>query len=114
MIDYPSCYQMDQPKAKKVHKCCECHGEIPIGEIYNLHHGIWNHEPASYKVCRDCDALRDECDKDAMADEITPFGGLSDTVIELSDHDIVLRFIEIKKKRNAVIPDWLSRIIEED
>ena len=47
-------------KARKSHKCCECRGEIKPGEQYRYESGIWDGEPASFKICLDCLDLRNE------------------------------------------------------
>ena len=59
MSEQPSAYKHAKPKAKKVHKCCECRGEIQPGEVYHLHSGIWDGRPSAFKVCNDCEELRE-------------------------------------------------------
>lgn len=86
MSEMPQCYRLVKRKARKDHKCCECRGLIPKGESYNYHSGIWNGEPESYKVCVDCDALREkirnECD--LYPDEAP---ALANMVYDVSDYD---------------------------
>lgn len=99
-LEMPSCYGHEKRKARKNHKCCECHGTIMSGEEYHYHHGVWAGCALGYKVCIDCEALRAECDHDVSYDEGTPFEGLSDAVIE--DTDLFTRFVEIKRKRGSL------------
>jgi hypothetical protein len=107
MCEMPSCYGHDHRKARKAHKCCECHGMIQPGEIYHYHHGVWDGEAADFKVCMDCDALRAACDRDARYDERTPFGGLHDSVEESGDVALCARFMGIMLKRGANVPRWM-------
>lgn len=73
------CYQLTKRKARKDHRCCECGGMIKAGETYNSHSGVWDGEPARYKVCPECDELRDEIERlaDLNHDEGVCFGDLS-------------------------------------
>lgn len=107
MCEMPSVYGVDHPKARKAHKCCECRGTIPAGEQYNKHHGIWDGSADTFKVCVDCDALRDDIDKNVRdPEEKTAFGYLSESVFE-GNPDFVKRFLDIKRKRGAEIRDWM-------
>ena len=117
MGDYeaPEAYVCDHPKARKDHKCCECRGVIKVGEVYNRHHGIWDGEPDSYKVCSDCDFLRVRLGKLLKEhdpwEEPPPFEGLSDAIFE--ENLFEKEFIDIKRKRGAVIPDWMEQWIAD-
>ena len=110
MCEYPSCYGHEQRKARKAHTCCECHGAIQPGETYHYHHGVWDHEASDFKVCIDCEALRDEYDSDSHPEDCTPFGELTETVIGCGMHEkaLFVRFVEIKRKRGAHVPDWIA------
>ena len=107
MCEMPSCYGRDHRKARKAHKCCECHGMIQPGEIYHYHHGVWDGEARGFKVCIDCDALRAACDRDARYYERTPFEGLHDSVEESGDVELCARFMGIMLRRGASIPQWM-------
>jgi hypothetical protein len=108
MCEMPSVYGCDHPKARKEHKCCECRGVIPVGEVYNKHRGIWDGSADTFKVCVDCDLLRNEVDNDERDPECkTAFGYLSESVFEVGDRVFVKRFLEIKRKRGAEIRDWM-------
>ena len=109
----PDVYGMKPRKARKQHVCCECRGTIVVGETYHYHHGVWDGEGHSYKVCVDCDALRDQCDLGSHQDECTPFESLVESVDALYRHEpeLLARFAAIKKMRGAVIPSWLLRKI---
>lgn len=62
MSDYcePSCFKQEERKARKQHKCCECHNEINIGEVYQYSSGVWDSIPDSHKTCLSCAALWDD------------------------------------------------------
>ena len=110
--EYPEGYACDTRKARKSHECCECLGTIQPGENYNYHHGIWN-GPESFKVCLDCDDLRNECDVDAMyRDEKTCLRGIGETICDSGDEDLFRKFVAIKTKRGAKIHDWMQRRLQ--
>lgn len=112
MCEMPSVYGCDHPKARKEHKCCECRGVIPIGEVYNKHHGIWGGSAGTYKVCVDCDLLRADIDKNTRnTEDQTAFRYLSESVFEGGEHELIKRFLDIKRKRGAEIKD---RMIEHE
>ncbi len=56
----PDVMTTTHPKARKQHRCCECHGAIMPGEQYEKITGIWNGEPETYKTCAVCAAKRQE------------------------------------------------------
>lgn len=104
MSDAPKCSSESTPKARKRHKCCECRGWIEIGETYHVFSGVWD-DPATFKTCSDCQALRDRIDAALFADyeEASIFGALAE---ELED-DEKREFVAIMQKRGAVIhPSW--------
>jgi hypothetical protein len=103
MCELPEVYGCKDRKARKDHKCCECHGIIGRGELYHYHHGIWDGEAMSFKVCVDCELLRKDCDRDAERGEGTPFEGLSDSVMSNPNALLFERYIAIKQKRGALI-----------
>lgn len=104
------CYVHDMRKARKLHRCCECHGSISPGETYHSHHGIWEGEAYTCKVCPDCETLRSECDRGAPHGERTPFEGLHDAVDELwgSSPELLVQFVAIKRRRGAAVPMWMA------
>ena len=97
MRDMPSAYKHATPKAKKVHKCCECRGEIQPGEVYHLHSGIWDGRPSAFKVCNDCEELRERVrvQGDLHWDEVPPLECLG---YDLEDADAE-SFTAIRVKR---------------
>lgn len=109
MCEIPSCYGHEERRARRAHKCCECYGMIRPGEKYHYHHGVWDGEALDYKVCADCEALRTECDGDSRYDERTPFRGLQESVDGMwsGAPELFVRFVEIMRKRGAVIPSWM-------
>ena len=50
----PECISTEWRKARKEHRCIECHVPIAPGELYEFISGIWDGEPDSYKTCRAC------------------------------------------------------------
>lgn len=108
MCEMPSVYACDHRKARKEHKCCECHGVIAVGEKYHNHHGIWNGQGDTFKVCEECNALRDEVDKDERDPEFkTAFTMLCEPVFESQDYGLIKRFMDTKRKRGATIMPWM-------
>jgi hypothetical protein len=113
MCERPSCYGHEERKARKAHKCCECHGTIQPGEKYHFHHGVWDGRASSYKVCADCEALRAECDRHAhYSDEFTPFEGLYESVEAMDTPELFVRFVEIKRRRGATVPQWMAMRVD--
>ena len=53
----PSAFRSVIRKARKAHKCCECHNVINIGDRYQYSSGIWDGEPDSYKQCLGCGGI---------------------------------------------------------
>lgn len=64
-------------RARKVHRCCECHLLIAPGDRYEYAHGVWAGQPASFKTCARCAAVRKlvEAPRHANGDCLA-FGGL--------------------------------------
>lgn len=107
----PKCYSTRTPKAAKEHVCCECRGTIAKGESYEYFSGVWD-EPAVYKTCADCAALRVEVlEQCRFKEDLISFGGLYEHVFESWHADWVRRFMDTRRKRNA--PEspkgWMER-----
>lgn len=108
MCEMPQVYGCDKPKARKEHRCYECRGAIAIGEVYHKHHGIWEGEASTFKVCADCEAMRFEVDNGTVnPDCITAFGELYESVFESDDAALIKRFMDIMRKRGAKIRPWM-------
>ncbi len=58
--DPPVYYDATMRKARKVHKCTECSGEIKPGTKYEDARGKWDDGPETFKTCSDCMSIR-EC-----------------------------------------------------
>ena len=113
-MELPSVYECDERKARKDHKCCECRGIISKGEIYNYHHGIWDGQAESFKVCSDCESLRGDIDVDAKEeDERTAFTDLYCNVFERGELTLIQRYMDIKTKRHAPIEEWMIKKVDE-
>jgi hypothetical protein len=50
---------MRWPRARKPHKCGECHRVIEPGERYNIHAGTYEGEFVTHKTCEHCTVARD-------------------------------------------------------
>lgn len=100
MIDGPECCEQVRPVARKTHTCCECHGEIRIGETYERCSGIWDGEPMRFKTCLDCVAMRTELDDG----EGFQFEGLWDAIVESGDAVLRRRMELVKEKRRKRLP----------
>jgi hypothetical protein len=83
MCERPSVSSEEFPKARKKHKCCECHREIAIGEKYQLVKGCWDGEWSKYKTCLPCYELRNKINSDMRGlDDPLCFEGLQETAQE--------------------------------
>ena len=111
MCEYPAAYHQESRRARKEHRCCECGGRIVKGESYNYHSGVRDNQGRSFKVCVDCDRLRDFMNKGRDLDDLIPFGGLVEDVHSLDDSAADRRMLDIMKKRGAKIPEHLHPAI---
>jgi hypothetical protein len=110
MCDLPEVYALDYPTARKEHRCCECRGVIRKGEKYYKHHGIWDHEPAEFKVCAECEELRKRADAEvAHCEDMTAFGQLYETVFESRDLALITAYLANCRARGAKIPEWMVK-----
>ena len=77
----PSLYEMSTPKARKIHKCCECGSNILPGEKYERIRGLWE-TFQTYKTCEFCSTVRSKAmsDFDLRSDEGFPFEQLWECV----------------------------------
>ena len=57
--DGPSFFNETFPRARKVHKCCECNGDIKPGEKYHKASGKWGDRLNTYKTCMPCHNIRE-------------------------------------------------------
>lgn len=58
--DPPSFWAVNRVKrARKPHKCDECHGPINIGEGYRRSIGVWEGDFLSFEECFLCEELRE-------------------------------------------------------
>jgi len=108
MNDMPECYIQKRVKARKSHYCHECCGVIRRNEKYYRHSGIWNHEPMRFKVCLNCERLRQSLDQDTIyREEETPFGGLLDSLCEKANAKFVHRYVRYATNRNGILHKWM-------
>lgn len=113
MCEYPAVYHMKPLRARKEHRCCECHGKILKGESYNYHSGVWDGQGRSFKVCPECDLLRAFMDKGRDQEDRVVFGGLVEDILGVGDPATDLRMSEIMKKRGAKIPEEFHPAISD-
>lgn len=78
--EMPQAFQQKMRKAKKEHKCCECHKIIAVGETYEYSSGVWDGRPASFKTCTECVAIRSEYTQ--STGEPTSFCDLGSTIYD--------------------------------
>ena len=106
-------YQHEIRKARKTHLCCECYGKIQPGELYHLHKGVLDGEWEQYKICSDCQELREEIEKKSNfgADDGLAFGYLAEEIEESRDVGLCRKFahIKLKRKNNAEYLIWNGR-----
>lgn len=113
MCEMPQVYHHFEPTARVRHVCYECRGEIEIGETYHRHQGLWDGHWDTYKVCVDCDGLREEMNKGRELYDRIPFGGLSEDVFEEREPLRIGFFMGIVMKRRGKVPPWMLDRVNE-
>lgn len=109
MSEIAKCWTKREPKARKRHRCCECGGFIEAGEKYHVFAGIWD-DPATFKTCADCEALRQAVSEGRPWDETPVFGGLFEDIEASRDRESVIRMYEICNKRRPAVPLWIREV----
>lgn len=112
MCEIAEVYKIDARKARKDHNCVECRGTIKTGEIYRFHHGVFDGSGFSAKVCLECDELRDEVNKTADRYDQCCVGEVCEWASEGGD-ELLRKFMDIKIKRGAKVPDWMIQRLSE-
>ena len=101
----PRFYDMAWRRAKKEHRCCECHDPIPIGARYEYVAGRWD-DFADFKTCDRCVRARDRvkafelaagCDAD---EAFCPHRGLSQTLV---DHDLTFETVFLPNAQDTYL-----------
>lgn len=72
----PSCMWETHPRARKEHRCCECHSVIGPGEKHQLIKGVWDGRFATYRTCAICETVRKKAMAEYRSDEGIAFGCL--------------------------------------
>lgn len=109
LSEMAECYRGEVRKARKEHRCCSCDGMIHPGEAYHHHFGIWSDGPESFNVCQDCEDLRVEVDAEVKDPyEKTAVTELQESVFNSGQQEWINKFIAIKRKRGAAVPDWMQ------
>jgi hypothetical protein len=111
MIEIPSAYVHEHRKARKAHMTIECQGRIEPGEKYHCHHGIWDGVPSAFKVCEDCQALRNGINAEVPHDDSVAFGCLMEHVAEVPE--LLARYAAIMRKRRGSVPAWIERALQD-
>ena len=109
MSDLPKLQIEREPNARKDHQCCECSGTISTGDKYHHFCGVWD-DWQSYRTCKECHALRLEISYRRHRDEWPRFGELYVDLFECEYADLIVRFMEIRRMRNA--PESPNRWME--
>lgn len=109
MCERPDVYGRELIRARKAHRCCECHGTIYPRDLYHRHSGLWDGAWATFKVCEDCEQIRTEILGTVDLDDGLEFGGLTEIVLDGCDTNLMRRFIEIMRRREASIPEWILK-----
>ena len=114
MCEIAEVYEIEKRKARKDHRCAECHGTIKAGEIYHYHHGVFDGAGFSDKLCEECQQLHKDVDKDNKdIYEQTCVGELFDAIFESDDASLIRRFIETKIKRGCPVQPWMTERLAE-
>jgi hypothetical protein len=80
--DYDGAYEFQSEairRARKQHKCYECHRPILPGQQYHYFSGKWEGEMDSYHTCLDCNNIRRGLSCDG---QWPPFGQLWDDITQ--------------------------------
>lgn len=111
MCESPSFYLQTIQKARKDYRCLECGGIIRKGERYVSHSGKWDGEICRFRVCVECEELREEIHTatECRSDELIPFGGLRDSIADYSFPEWLDRFNEIRESRGSTDPEKALR-----
>ncbi len=112
-MSYCDCdYDYDQPaffnqavvKARKPHRCHECHGPINPGDSYKRSSGKWDGRVDTYAECALCMELRQWAEISVTCFCCNIFGELHETVREMVD--------DIKRDVPGFMFEWGRRIIK--
>lgn len=85
--DMPEFQRDAMRKARKEHKCCECHGKIPPGTTYKLFTGKWSGEMQVFRMHQTCAGIVDAMHRelrgvDVLYDEMPAFGEMVERAAE--------------------------------
>lgn len=116
MGEQPSCYTHAKPRAKKEHKCCECHGMIAPGETYHRISGVWDGSASTFKRCQVCQEIAEAIDarieleygRSALEDDGVELGNLIEFVAaKESGLELLRRYVTNAISRGAVPRGWV-------
>jgi len=110
--ELPEFMSESNPRARKPHQCCECHGTIQPGEQYHYVAGGWAGDFQVYKTCPDCWELRHRLCNGRRADECPGFGWLRE---ECEEHDTtgpLRKLLEIALKRQSKRAESIRAAVE--
>ena len=106
----PECMFTTIRRARKEHKCVECHEKIHKGEKYEYISGIWDGEPHSYKTCLPCSEIRDTLVEDFLFRELYLALGESFGFDEILPSRCMAK---LTKPARDKLCDWIEREWEE-
>ena len=78
----PTCMTETWPKARKIHRCCECRRGIKPGEKYQRISGIWDGQPLRFKTCAECADIAARFRHYLEYEDLPPFGELFEEMKE--------------------------------
>ncbi len=81
------CLENEPRKARKEHRCVECHWPIMPGDLYQRYRGISDGEPVTAKTCAACQELWDKVLERFTPSEL-PEGWQFETLFEYCDGEL--------------------------
>jgi hypothetical protein len=104
-----------QRRARKEHRCSECHGGIRSGEIYSVFTGVFEGDFYSIKMCAHCGPAYEAANKESwrVGGEGLEFGSLHEDVFESHDAERMAAYIKNKVARGAEVPAWMHKVLAQ-
>lgn len=83
--EVPEFYEETYPRARKVHRCCECHGAIRPGEVYAKCVGKWDGTLDAYEQHRACRDFAAAVNRTWSGECFIAFGDLGRSIANASE-----------------------------
>jgi hypothetical protein len=106
----PSAFSVQNRKARKQHKCCECLRTIEKGEMYRYESGIWD-GPMSFKTCEDCLSLREAYFCSFVFEGLYEY--LDEEIREAGDYFLDSRIQELTERAKQYVFDKIESMWEK-